>query len=233
MLFKNENFTTIFHKLYIAMLIEVGGIPFTSKNSLEEYVRALLKSIGVCKSVRAVNVDHYNFLLDLFGRHPRYPEKIYGITDISITTNIIRPQYLTTNIVRDGGVEEDISWVNCVKGSGKDSFKSALRVAITDQILAFRKGQPLICALCGIADADEYHVDHITHFEQLVCEFILHTPLTKPTLFQSGHDNRKTFRIDDKEYEDAWKVFHESNASLRILCRSCNLKRPKWNKIMA
>jgi hypothetical protein len=214
------------------MAIEVGGIQFTSKRRLEEYVRALLKSIGVCTSVRANNIEHYNFLIDLFRRHPRYPEKIYGITDISITSNIMRPQYLTTNIVRDSGVE-DISWVNCVTGSGTDSFKSALRVAVTDQIITFRNSQQLICNTCGRTDEGEYHVDHIIHFEHLVCEFIQHTTLTQPALFDSGPDNRKQFRHNDKEYEDAWKTFHASHATLRILCRSCNLKRPKWNKIVS
>jgi hypothetical protein len=208
--------------------MECGSKHFSSKKELENYIRGIIKTIGLCESVKAHNIEYYNFFIDLFRRHPNYPEKIYGIIDIIITENKVNSTYLELNMLKEHNIVEDISWRKCISGAERDNFKSALRIAIQDQIDCFRNNNSKKCELCNIEEDIEYHVDHINHFEEIVYEFLQNTKFSKPTIFRSIYDNRKAFMEIDKEYENMWKIFHKSKAQLRILCRSCNLKRPKW-----
>jgi hypothetical protein len=211
--------------------MNIGDKQFKSKKSLEEYVRSIIVSIGICSSIKSINPDYYNFFIDLFRMHPKYPEKIYNIYDLSITANKISSKQFELNIIREDGSTDDISWRNCIYGE-KDNFKTALRVSIDDQIKQFRNNNNKNeCALCKTTDAISYHVDHENHFEEILFNFLQHTKMNKPTIFQNAIDNRKAFTSQDKEYDDAWKTFHKENARLRILCSSCNLRRPKWKNV--
>ena len=211
--------------------IECGGRTFASKKALEDHVRALLREVGVTDSIKTKNPSQYDFLLELFRRHPGYPDKIVGMTDLAIQPNRMTPQHLELNLVKDGELE-DISWRLCVDAKGKDHYKIALRSAITEQIHRFRSAHPATCEICSTSNRDvDYHVDHINHFEEIVYAFhetLESKGLHKPTEFINRTDNRKGFRPEDGVFEDAWKRFHEETARLRILCAPCNLRRPKW-----
>ncbi len=211
--------------------MDIGDKHFTTKKSLEEYTKNIITNIGCCSSIKNNHIHHYNFFVNLFTRHPKYPEKIYNMCDISIVRNKVNPKYLELNIIKDDGSIDDISWRSCVSGAEKDKFKCAMRFAINEQIRHFRSTSNNQCAICNTSEADEYHVDHENHFEGLLCEFLQTTQKTKPTIFQNTYDNRKSFTKDDIDYEDEWKSFHQNKALLRLLCRSCNLKRPKWKNI--
>ena len=208
--------------------MDIGNEHFTTKKSLEERTRNIIETLGICQSIRTKSISDYNFLINLFRRHPKYPEKIYDICDISIVRNKVNSNGLELNIVKSNGTVDDISWKNCISGSEKDKFKGALRVCIDEQIRSFRSTCNNECAICKTLGAEEYHVDHENHFEEILYEFLQTTRRHKPTIFQNTNDNRKSFTSDDKEYEDEWKLFHKNKARLRLLCRSCNLKRPKW-----
>ena len=210
--------------------MEIGSIHFTSKKSLQEYVRDRIKNIGLCPSLKTVNIEMYNFFIDLFQHHPKYPQKIDAITDIAIVRNKIKSQVLELQIRKEDGSTDDISWINCISGTEKNTFKCALRVAIDEQIKVFRQITKYKCSICNTLDANEYHVDHENHFEELICRFLQNTKKDKPSSFKNTSDNRKCFTMEDKEYEEEWKQFHKNNARLRMLCRSCNLKRPKWKQ---
>jgi hypothetical protein len=208
--------------------MDIGDKHFKTKKELEEYVRNIIMNIGICKSVKTVSISDYNFFINLFRRHPKYPEKIYNICDISIITNKVNAKLLELNIIRHDGSVDDISWRNCVSGAEKDNFKCALRVSIEEQLKSFRRTANNECDICKTLEADEYHVDHVNHFEEILYGFLQTTKRVKPIIFQNTKDNRKSFISDDKEYEEEWKSYHKNMACLRILCRSCNLKRPKW-----
>jgi hypothetical protein len=201
---------------------------FKTKKSLEEYVRGIISTIGVCRSVKTTHLEYYNFLVELFRRHPKYPDKIKNMIDIYIAPNKITPKNLELNLIRIDGSIDDISWKNCISGKERDKFNCALRVAVDDQIMSFRNFHTSQCAICNTTDATEYHVDHINHFEEIVFEFLQIVKRDKPSIFQNTIDNRKAFTDIDKEYEDEWALFHKTKACLRILCSSCNLSRPKW-----
>ena len=209
----------------------IGSVHFNTKKSLTEHTRNIIKRIGLCSSIKETSINDYNFFIDLFRRHPSYPEKIYNICDIQIVPNKNKTGILELCIVKNDGKTDDISWLNCINQSEKDKFKSALRVSIDDQIWSFKKSCiKNECAICKTLEADEYHVDHENHFEEILYLFLQSTKREKPTKFQNTDDNRKSFTADDKEYEDEWKLFHNNHAQLRLLCRSCNLRRPKWKQ---
>jgi hypothetical protein len=212
-------------------MVDIGDTHFISKKALEEHTRDIITKIGVCLSIRTKSINDYNFFINLFRRHPKYPEKIYDICDISIVKNKIKSACLELNIIKTNGTTDDISWKNCISGIERDKFKCALRVSIDEQIKSFRKKCNNTCDICETSDANEYHVDHINHFEEIVYEFLKTTQKEKPTIFENMPNNMKSFTSDDKEYEDTWKLFHSNNACLRLLCRSCNLKRPKWKNV--
>jgi len=212
-------------------IMEIGEKNFKTKKSAEEYVRSIIERIGLCKSIKTRSKSDYNFFIDLFRRHPKYPEKIYNICDISIQKNKINSKYLELHIIKEDGTTDDISWRNCISGSERDKFKCALRVAINDQIMHFKYNNTNKCELCKTINADSYHVDHIMHFEEIVFEFLNNTTKDKPTIFKNIGDNRKAFTENDIEYEEEWKNFHKEHAQLRILCSVCNLKRPKWKNV--
>jgi hypothetical protein len=211
------------------MRIEVNGLLFSSKTKLDEHVKQIISEIGPTQSLKQNNQEKYKFFVELFKRHPKYPEKIDGMCDVSITCNKIG-KGLCLNIIKQDGTIDDISWKMCVSGKEKDRFKEALRVAIHDQISLFRETNETRCALCVTTKNVEYHIDHEIHFEELVHNFLKTCKLNKPTQFQNAEDNRKKFKTEDENYENEWKIYHKQYAKLRILCKSCNLKRPHWRE---
>lgn len=214
--------------------IDCGGRTFASKKALEDHVRTILREVDVTESIKAKNPAQYNFLLELFRRHPGYPDKIVGMTDLAIQPNRITPQDLEVNLVKEGKLEA-ISWRQCVNAKGKDHYKIALRSAITEQIQRYKSAHPATCEMCSTSSREvDYHVDHINHFEEILNAFhesLESKGLHKPTEFINRTDNRKGFRAEDSVFEDAWKQFHEETARLRILCAPCNLRRPRWSPV--
>ncbi len=212
--------------------MDIGDKNFKTKKSAIEYTQKIINKIGLCPSIRTKSIDDYNFFIDLFRLHPDYPEKIDNICDISIVKNKVNTNLFQLNILKNDGSIDNISWVACVTGKKKDSFKSALRVSIEPQIKDFRTKCIYECSICKtkVSPIDS-HVDHENHFEEILCKFLKTTNKKKPTEFKDTDDGRKSFTLNDKEYEDEWKLFHENNACLRLLCKSCNLKRPKWKNV--
>jgi len=206
---------------------------FKTKKSAKEYTQKIIEKIGLCSSIRTKSTDDYNFFIDLFRSHPDYPEKIDNICDISIVKNKVNPKCFELNILKNDGSIDNISWRACVSGKKTDSFKSASRVSIEEQIKDFRKKCNYNeCSICKTkVSPSDSHVDHENHFEEILCEFLRTTNKKKPTEFQDTPDGRKSFTLNDKEYEDEWKLFHKNKARLRLLCKSCNLKRPKWKNV--
>jgi len=208
-------------------LIECGGLIFSTQKELGEHVRKLRDDIGVKGSIKTSHPAEYEFFLNLFRRHPDYPEKLFGMTDLAIKWN--HTSQLALELIKEDGTLDDISIPVCISGKAKNNFKIAMRSAIDDQIRAFREETVYRCAECSTTDKSiQYDVDHIRHFEQLLQDFLSGTTLAKPTEFEDREDNRKVFLTADKEFEEAWQTFHKIHARLRILCHSCNGKRAKW-----
>jgi 5-methylcytosine-specific restriction endonuclease McrA len=107
---------------------------------------------------------------------------------------------------------------------------SAMRSSIDDQIHQFRKDNEAKCVLCF--STDKLHVDHIIQFDEIAfnfIEFIKDKNITIPNTFIDTDDNthRKCFLEIDNNFKNEWINYHYIYASLRILCQTCNLTRPK------
>jgi hypothetical protein len=63
-----------------------------------------------------------------------------------------------------------------------------------------------------------------------VIDFLRECPLEVPTEFSSATDGtyRTVFAYKNKEFADAWVKYHAEHAILRVLCKTCNLKRPNY-----
>jgi hypothetical protein len=202
---------------------------FSSKKKLEEHTRNIIKQIGITNSIKKTKPEYYNFFLELFKRHTDYPNKTRNMIDIIIKQNIFGSGF-ELNIIRDDNSIEDISWKNCVNQRKSNDLKAAMRTAIIPQIIDFRQLSKLDCEICH-KPSDNYEVDHIIHFEKLYTNFIkLQSDI--PTSFNDMKDgsNRACFKPSDNKFEDDWFKYHKDNAKLRILCKHCNISRPKWDK---
>lgn len=201
---------------------------FKTKKSLREYTKNAINEIGVCSSLKNKNLMLYNFLLDLFSRHPGYPDKVVNMIDIIIVRNKMNPAFYELQLHRMDNTYEDISWRTCVDGKRKDALTAAMRMSISDQIIHFKKSNELCCEFCKCRDrsSKEFHVDHIITFKDIQKQFLKLYPLI-PGSFAKNDYNISCFRSEDAEYERLWQDYHRSNATLRILCAKCNLTRPR------
>lgn len=191
---------------------------------LNEY-KTLLNSIGLCDSLKTTNTSAYNKFCELFKNHPEYPEKLNNMVDICIKKNKMNSQYLELNIIREDGSIEDISYRSCISKRPSDyNLKRAMRYSIEPQILEFKNNNPLICSFCN--STDDIQIDHIKHFQSLYDEFLKHNT-NIPTLFDDNIYNTAMFKKEDFDFEEKWRKFHKDNASLRPLCKKCNLCRKK------
>jgi hypothetical protein len=167
-------------------------------------MRVAIEKIGICNSLKQFFPVDYLKFMDLFKKHPEYPAKLEGANDIAITLNKWRQ--LQLNLVK-GSTLEPISWASCMKKVPIKGVKSKMRELIAGQIIEFRRTSSDICEICGVDDAEKYHVDHIIRFCELANAFL------------QDHD------ISSWNGEEKWKKYHFENCSLRILCKSCNLMR--------
>jgi hypothetical protein len=93
---------------------------------------------------------------------------------------------------------ESISWVAC--STGRSPTPHGLRVAhlrklIAPQIIEFRNSAEQKCTLCE--STTQLEVDHVYMFKNMIKDYI-------------------------GDSDEEWIEFHKQNASLRMLCRSCN-----------
>lgn len=101
----------------------------------------------------------------------------------------------------------------------KPNLIDKLRKAIAPQIEDYRHNNkpPHICPMCHNF-MDHPEVDHIKTFKDLYVEFL----------------NSKSLSIETMKYNEMtadllneWCEYHEHNATLRYLCRKCNVSRNK------
>jgi len=211
------------------------GITYKSQTDFKKYaIELIYKKIGLCKNIK----DHiyYDELLDLLKRHPNYKTKTEYMVNLAIRQNKLNKSSLGVWIIKsDNNPDEDISWAkNCInsKNNSKQSeLNSALRSSIQEQIMFYKKNNTL--QECGICNINGDHVDHINHFELLTDMFLKnHNKNLIPFDFDVMTDGsgRRCFKSKDNIFEKEWKEFHKKNAKLRILCKECNLTRPKYKK---
>jgi len=115
--------------------------------------------------------------------------------------------------------------------------RAAMRQSIRRQVCAFRRsaqvGSALSCRICHRQDRSlVYHVDHDTPtFAALVQTFLAEArnaiECPGPLTIQYGRNGRRAFPPEANRFARRWREFHQEQAVLRILCRSCNLRRTR------
>ena len=108
-----------------------------------------------------------------------------------------------------------------------------MRFSIKEQIDEFRKSSDLFrCKLCNCSLlGKQIHIDHHEpHFSEIVKDFLeIHKQeLVIPKKYKSIEITHElSFSDDDKWIETEFQKYHLDNATLRVLCITCNLSKEK------
>lgn len=198
-----------------------------SQKQKKQNIRQILEDIGIQSSVKQYNNDSYEQLRSILLTHPNAEklQRIQASNDLEIYSF---RKIFHMNLIFDDGSKESVSWNKCAVGqddTNDNQLNDAMRNAIHDQIKKFQITHPhRVCELCKTERGD-FHVDH--HQPLFVClkkDFLNTCNIVAPTTF--GKDGYYTC-IDDSEFKNLWKIYHQEHATLRWLCTSCNLSRKK------
>lgn len=213
---------------------------FPTQKDFEIYVRKIIyEDIGICNDIKNTYPDKYYILIKILERHPKFSSKTENMCNIKIVYDTLNTTALKTMIINNDGRVVDISWRCAITGkpkSKKHELMSAMRSSIDSQINQFRrKNNNDCCQLCD--KTTKLQVDHNDEkdvaFDELALNFInfikQNTDIEIPNKFGELNDDthRRTFLEKDTIFKDMWLKYHKDHAILRILCKTCNISRPK------
>tara|TARA_R110000803_G_scaffold162035_1_gene225652 strand:- start:3 stop:656 length:654 start_codon:yes stop_codon:yes gene_type:complete len=217
------------------MVYHIGEHSFNTKKDAYTYTKALLIK-NENNNIKKGD-DIFEYLMEMIYIHPESSEKIGdGISSFDIIRDCYRNIALKIN--QHTLKDISVSWTTICsfKPRTKQSLlNDAFRNAINYQILEFRNNKLknnkiLECELCKSTFI--INIDHIIQFKQLTIEFLALTNLKTPTEYDRSPFNKGCiFKLQDIEFKTEWDNYHKKHATLRPLCRTCNLKRPKYKSI--
>ena len=205
---------------------------FSSKMKCKNYTRELLKR-NLNKTIQ--EGEDFNYLMSMINLHPNKQRKIGdGIESFHIKRDFYNNVALFINQKTEKLVS--VSWITICNFKAPTIihlFKQALRQAIEDQIYEFRQKKyrenKLICEIC--LSTEKIQIDHIKQFQEIYDEFLEEWDFDIPKYYTKDNANKCKFLEEDLELKSIWYNFHKEKATLRPLCRSCNLSRPKYVSI--
>ena len=206
---------------------------FKTQKTLKDHFREIINRIGVCDSVKTKYPSEFLDFCEVFKRHSDYPGKFIGFVDIKIDYNPIFITQLEVSIIKEDKSIDDVSVLNnCITGKPKDKLKIAMRVSIQPQIEEYKNNNPIkVCKLCG--EHDRIEIDHHSEnspFAKLYNDFMEINEFPIPTSFDDTKSHMKCFKKLDCDFENSWAQYHNENAILRMLCRTCNGSQSKYKK---
>jgi len=171
-----------------------------------------------------LGITEDQFFYKMIEHHPFKEFKIgCGIKNLEIIRDNYGNKYI--NIHRLDDTFASISRNACCNNNGKKTYNNlspAMREAIEDDINLFRSSAILECVFCN--STNNLHVDHIIHFKKLQIDFL--SINEAPTTFDKCPITLKSI-LKEGDFKKKWIEYHKENATLRILCRDCNLGRDK------
>jgi hypothetical protein len=203
---------------------------FNTQKELKKNIREIIDKIGACDSVKLKHPEYVPVFYNLFNRHPDYPSKFIGLTDIRIGYNPVFRENLEVYIIKNNGDIENVSVLNhCITGKPKDNLKMAMRVSIHPQIEEYKNNNTPVCELCR--KHEKIEIDHHSEkspFAKLYNEFMNTNKLTIPNSFDDTKSHMKCFKKMDEKFKENWIKYHKEHAILRMLCKSCNGSQSKY-----
>ena len=217
--------------------IDFAGRTFLSKKAFVQYIHSLIyDTLGPTHSVKKYKKqEHFDQLVELMSRHPVF--KSVNLSDFAIRRNKMNKSALCVVVKQTGNRRNlTLSWRDAINGKVPNKaakLETAMRYSVKKQIRDFRRqaiNKDSVCAICN--GQKNLQVDHDIEFKTLKKAFLKQHKEPVPTQFVTARDGtkRKTFRREDRSFQQAWSRFHKSQAVLRILCRTCNLARNKKQK---
>ena len=201
---------------------------YKSQKALKEYFQSIIKEIGVCSSIKTQFPHYYEEFVELFKRHPDYPDKTFGMIDLRTKLSCFKAICF---IMIDGvNHDRDISYNVCITGKKRNYLIVAMRESIFPQTRDYYiSTQKKECALCG--STEQIEVDHhseLTPFKKLYLDFLKLNKLPIPDVFGVSNGYNACFLPSDKAFEISWNDYHSDNVIFRMLCKSCNSSQPKY-----
>ena len=215
--------------------VDFMGKTYKSQTDFEKYVKHLIyEVIGPCDDIKTKHSDKYEILIKLLERHPEFELKTENMTNLKIMRDALNRRAYKIMIVKNCE-EVDISWKCAITAKGKpkkELLMSAMRVSVQDQIYEFKRNcTNRYCEICNSEELLQVdHNDQINSaFDELAYNFVNESKMEIPETFDELNDNthRCCFSEKDRAFKDKWAEYHRQNAKLRILCRICNISRPK------
>lgn len=208
-------------------MYELNGQQFRTKDALKKYIQHTIKTLNICSI--SSNHEYFNLFSELMQNHENRDEKVgCGIERFSIGVNPQNYAERSLFLHRIDGSEDVWSYKACI-GIKKNDLNEAMRAAVKEQMLEYKKTQEMKCCYCGITNSTkqiEFHVDHKTvPFCNIRNDFLKLNSET-PTKFAKNKTYfNMIFRDEDQNFEQKWSEFHRKHADYQILCKECNLKK--------
>jgi len=194
-----------------------------TKKSKLEYYRNLFKK-GHTNSLKTARPADYEDFKELFNVHPN-KEKISKMVDIAIKSNPMYPNTDIIYIIDEDGNYDTVSYKTAFESKKpKYSYIGILmRNLIQSQTYSFFNNNKQECELCEYNGA-HLAVDHFQiPFIKLRDDFLSERKV--PIINQTDDGGNPILDDDNEEhvkFRKEWLIYHQENAKLRILCRSCN-----------
>lgn len=198
------------------------GLHFSSQADLKSFIQSIRKLYGFHTFNKDGDdgVEHegkqyrvYDILFDMFSRHPDHSGLVPG--GFRFEQGKLFPSEIACCFLATDGTWTCFSLMSkCVTGLAttlKQMRSKAFRRAVGDQIAAFKREQ---CVRCG--STKRLEVDHVKDFSLLVAEFMI------------GRGDPMICKEEglccflSPSFTREWKAFHQANATLQVLCKSCH-----------
>lgn len=184
---------------------------------------------------------HYQSLVSLFRRHYQFdiydPEVVkpyvFSVRDVVRGS---KGQYKkkSITILKTDGTWGNVSILSCLKPPTQATLvRSAFRSEIHEQIQPLRdaiKPEEFICPLCG-SMTEDFHIDHFpAPFKSIVEAFISERDISEASLNLKKDTETNYWILEDRTIGESWREYHKTNARLRAICKTCNLRRGTGEK---